>query len=145
MTDDAMPASKAADGSEGADLRSVNVRKGAIGQIRADEVEVAQGAVGGIMADRVYVERGALGGVVAGKVSVEQGFVQGVIAGEVTFEQAGARTVMANHVTFGPSSGAILVVARTVDGDGRFLLDWRGGLALGAAFAVVTAILRQRR
>jgi hypothetical protein len=67
-----------------------------------------------------------------------------VIARDVTFEQAGARTVIANHVTFGRQSGAFLVLARSVDGNGRSFVDWRGAVAFGAAFALATAFLRHR-
>ena len=51
--------------------------------------------------------------------------------------------IVANHVEMGPSSGALIVIARRVDG-GRSLLDWRGALVLGATtlwelFQLVTA------
>jgi hypothetical protein len=68
--------------------------------------------------------------------------VQGVIARDVFLEQAGARTVVANRVTMGRQSGAFLILARSVEGDVRSLFDWRGALAFGAAFALVSAFLR---
>jgi hypothetical protein len=69
--------------------------------------------------------------------------VQAVVARDVSIEQGGARSVVANHVTFGRQSGAFLVIARSVEG-GRTFVDWRGALAFGAAFALVSAVIRQR-
>jgi len=37
-----------------------------------------------------------------------------------------------------------VLIARRVDGNVRTLLDWRGALAFGAAFGVVSSILRGR-
>jgi len=124
--------------------RSISVERGALGRAQADEVIVTLGALGGARATHLVVEKGALGGAIAGDVRVRQGYVQGVIARDVTIEQGGARTVIANHVTLGRQSGALIAVARTIDGEGRVLLDWRGALALGAAFAVIAALLRGR-
>ena len=125
--------------------RSITVSQGAIGSARADEVIVSQGALGGARARTVAIEKSVLGGAIAGDIRVKQGFVQSAVAREITIEQGGARAVVANHVTFGPQSGALVVIARTVDGDGRALLrlDWRGALALGAGLAVVSAALRR--
>ncbi len=39
---------------------------------------------------------------------------------------------------------ALLVVAREVHGDVKPLIDWRGALAIGAAFAVVRVLLGGR-
>ena len=124
--------------------RSITVERGALGRAQADEVVVMMGALGGARAAHVVVERGVLGGAVAGDVRVRQGYVQGVIARVVTIEQGGARSVIANHVTLGRQSGALIAIARTIDGEGRVLLDWRGALALGAAFALGAALLRGR-
>lgn len=124
--------------------RSVAVTQGAIGGARADVVTVTQGALGGARAQHVTVEKGMLGGALAGEVSVRQGYVQGVIARDVSIEQGGARTVFANHVTFGRQSGAFVVIAKTVDGQVRTIVDWRGALAFGAALALVSAFLRRR-
>ena len=64
-------------------------------------------------------------------------------ARDVHLEQGGARNIIANRVTMGRQSGAFLILARSVEGDVRSLFDWRGALAFAAAFAVVTAFLRQ--
>ena len=128
-----------------ATARAVTVRQGAIGRVTAENVLLTQGAIGGARTRQLSVELGALGGAIAGEARVRQSYVQGILARDVSLEQAGARTVIANHVTMGRQSGALVVIARTVEGDGRALLDWRGALALGAAVAVVSALLRGRR
>jgi len=38
----------------------------------------------------------------------------------------------------------LVLIARRVDGDVRTLLDWRGALAFGVAFGIVSAIFRRR-
>jgi hypothetical protein len=121
----------------------VQVHQGAVGGAQADTVNVVQGALGGARAQRISVDKGAVGGAVAGEFRLRMGFAQGVLARDVTIEQGGARTVVGNTVRFGPQSGAFLVIARRVEG-GRFLLDWRAAVALGAAFALVSAVLRPR-
>ena len=42
-------------------------------------------------------------------------------------------------------TGVLLLIARRVEGDVRTLLDWRGALAFGAAFGVITSLFRRRR
>ena len=45
----------------------------------------------------------------------------------------------------GRQSGAILILARKVEGDVRTVLDWRGALAIGAALAVGMGLLARRK
>ncbi len=124
--------------------RSIALQQGALGRAQAEQVTVTLGALGGARATHVVVEKGVLGGAIAGDVRVRQGLVQGLIARDVSIEQGGARSIIANHVTLGRHSGALIAIARTIDGEGRVIVDWRGGLALGVAFAVVSALLRAR-
>jgi hypothetical protein len=123
----------------------LEVRQGAVGGVQAADVRVSMGAVGGARANYVSVERSVVGGAMAGQLNVHQGYVQSVLAREVRFEQGGARTIIANRVTLGPQSGALVVIARTVDGPGRILVDWRAGLALGAMIGAVMMLARVRR
>jgi hypothetical protein len=44
-----------------------------------------------------------------------------------------------------PQSGALLILARKVEGNVRPVLDWRGALALGAALAVGIGLLARRK
>ena len=128
-----------------ATAQSISLRQGAVGRIsRAERVDASMSAVGGVRAERVSVERGALGGALARDVSISQSFAQTVVALNASLRQSGARMIVANHVEMGPSSGALIVIARRVDG-GRSLLDWRGALVLGAIFAAVSVAFSRRR
>jgi len=128
-----------------ATAQSISLRQGAVGRIgQAERVDESQSAIGGVRAERVSVERGAIGGAVARDVSVHQSFAQGIVALNASLRQSGARTIIANHVEMGPSSGALIVIARRVDG-GRALLDWRGALVLGAMLAAVSMAVSRRR
>jgi hypothetical protein len=123
--------------------QSMQVHRGAVGGAQAEDVQVTFGALGGARAQRITVDRGAIGGAIAGDFRLRMGFAQRVLARDVSIEQGGARTVIGYTVRVGPQSGALLVIARRVEG-GRFLFDWRAALAFGAAFALVTALFRQR-
>jgi hypothetical protein len=76
---------------------------------------------------------------------VHQSLVRLVLGRQaVTIERGVARTVLARDVEIGERGFAGLVIARTVKGEGRILLDWRAGLAFGATFALLWALLRGR-
>lgn len=122
--------------------RSVTVRQGFVGGAQADEVIVTQGAVGGARAQRISVDKGAVGGAIAGDFRLRMGFAQSVLARDVTIEQGGARTIIGNTVTMGRQSGALVVIARRVEG-GRILLDWRGALVIGVMVALAAALMRR--
>jgi hypothetical protein len=81
----------------------------------------------------------------AGEVNVTQGYLGPTIAREVHLDQAFARSVIAGNASFGPRSGAFVVIAGRVNGNVRPVLDWRGGVALGAAFGLVAGLVRLRR
>jgi hypothetical protein len=127
------------------DARDVTVTRGGIGRAQASDIAVSQGGVALARADRVFVELGGIGGALGGEVSVTQGYLRSTLAREVRLDQAFARTVVTGNATFGPRSGAFLVVAGRVEGSVRPLLDWRGGLAFGAAFGLVAGLVRSRR
>jgi hypothetical protein len=108
-------------------------------------VFVQWGGVGAARADRVGVEFGSVGAALAGEVSISQGIASNVLAGEATIEQGFVRTVVANRVSFTRPSAVLLLLAARVEGEVRPLLDWRGALLAGAAFAVVSAALARIR
>ena len=121
----------------------IEIGQGGIGQAEADEITIRMGGIGMARADHVVFEMGGVGAALADHVEVQRCFTLLVAArGPVRFEQAGAMTVFAQEVEMGPQSGAVFVVARTVRGQVRALFDWRAGLAFGAAFAVVSTLLR---
>jgi hypothetical protein len=123
---------------------NVDVRQGGIGRARATDVAVSQGGVGLARADRVSVELGGVGAAIAGEVRVTQGGVGSILARDVHVEQTAVRTLVANQVHVERTTGVLVLIARRVEGDVRTLLDWRGAIAFGAAFGVVTSLFRRR-
>ena len=132
-------------GIQSARARTVNVHQGGIGRLDADEVAISQGGIGAARVGHLSVELGGVGAVLAGDVRVTQGVVSSVAARDVTVEQSLVRSVVANHVTFGRTTGALVVIARRVDGEVRTLLDWKGAIAFGAVFGLVAGLFRRRR
>jgi hypothetical protein len=65
-------------------------------------------------------------------------------ARDATIDQSLVMSVLAQKVTIRQPSVIGVLVANRVDGSVKPLLDWRGALAFGAAFAVVSRILRRR-
>ena len=109
------------------------------------QYSVTQGGVGIVRADHASIRQGGAGAVIGDRIDLHQSAARLVIArGSVRLQQALAQTVMARDVEIGERGFAGLVIARTVTGQGRILLDWRAGLALGAAFGLVWALLRSR-
>jgi hypothetical protein len=130
---------------------TVEVRMGGIGTLEADEVFVQWGGIGAARAKRVGVEFGSVGAALAGDLQVTQGYAGSVIAREATLEQGFVRTLIAGKVTITRPSAVLVMIAGRVEGNVRPLLDWRGALAAGFAFGIVTSIgaavrgLRSRR
>jgi hypothetical protein len=76
---------------------------------------------------------------------VTQGAVYSVVAREARLEQTFVRTLIANEVKADRTTGVLVLLARRVEGDVRTIIDWRGALAFGAAFGIVSALLRRGR
>lgn len=124
----------------------LEVRQGGVGRADATDVHVEQGGIGLARGERIDVRMGAVGAALGRQVEIRQGFARlAASTGSVQMEQAGAMTVIANEVRMGPSSGAVLVVARRVQGDVRALFDWRAGAAFGVAVGLVLALFGRRR
>ena len=124
---------------------SVDVKLGGIGRLDAEEVFVQWGGVGAARADRLGVEFGSVGAALAGEIRVTQGFAGSVVTRDATLEQSFVRTLVAQRVTVNRPTGVLVMIAQRVSGDVRPVLDWRGALAAGAAFGVVTMAWRALR
>ena len=124
---------------------TVQVSQGGIGRASATDISVSQGGIGFARADRVSVHMGGVGAALASDVRVSQGAAGSVVARDAHIEQALVRIVIANSVRFVRTTGVLILVARRVEGDVRALLDWRGGLAFGAAFGIVVGLFRRRK
>ncbi len=124
----------------------VNVEQGAIGTAEGLSVDVMQGAIGIARGEHVRLTQGAIGAAIADDVHIQMSGAQLVLAREsVHIQQGGAATVIAQHAELKSGSFVGFLVALNAEGETRALFDWRGAIAFGAAFAVVSAILRGRR
>jgi hypothetical protein len=131
-------------GLEEADARSIDVHQGGIGRARARDISVTQGGIGMARGDRISVELGAVGLAAGSEVGVTQGAVNTVLARAVRVERAFVQTMIAGDVRAERQVGVLVLLARRVEGDIKPLLDWRGAVALGAAFAIVRSLFRRR-
>jgi hypothetical protein len=126
-----------------AQAQTIDLQRGGIGRLVATDVNVTQGGIGVARADRLTVRQGGVGAAMAGSFELTQGGVRSVLARDARLEQSFAQSIMANQVTMGRGSGALVVIARRVQGDVRVLLDWRGALAFGAALGLILGLLRR--
>ncbi|MFO1541125.1 MAG: hypothetical protein ACKOTZ_11900 [Chloroflexota bacterium] len=108
----------------------ISVRAGGIAVARAPRVEVGVGQVVIALADELRVRLASLSLAAARVVHIERSLVQ---------------TVVAQRVRIEGRSPVLIVIARTVEGEVRPLLDWRGALAAGAVVAFAQLVLRGRR
>ncbi len=119
------------------------VGHGLTARVDADHVEFALGAVGIARGREMDVGQALVGLAVADDVTMRQSSARLLVAREAArLEMSAAAAVLANHVEIGPRAAVGVVVARSVEGDVRPLLDWRGALVFGAAFAAVSLVLR---
>jgi hypothetical protein len=124
---------------------AVEVRQGAVGRVDATQVDVTQGAIGAARADRISVQMGGIGAAMAGEIDIAQGGAGSVLAQRVRIDQAFVRTLVAQQVEIHRPSAVLVLIAQRVSGDIRPLLDWRGALALGAAFGILAGLFGRVR
>jgi hypothetical protein len=130
-------------GIQNAQAGRIDVKQGGIVRAEADEISITQGGLGLARGGRISVQLGGLGAALGDHVELHQGMGRFIGARQsVRLDQAGALAIVAGRVEMGPQSGACIVISPRVDGPVRTLLDWRGALAFGAAFAVVSSVLR---
>jgi hypothetical protein len=121
----------------------VQVRMAAVGRLETGgDIQVIQGAIGGARATEVTIQQGALGGALAGRVSLRQSVARSLLAREAVVQQSFVRTIIAAQVRVEKATGVGILIARQVTGDVRVLVDWRAAAAFGAAFGLVTGLLR---
>lgn len=124
---------------------AVEIHQGAVGRVDATDVVVIKGAIGAARGERVSVEMGALGAAMGGEVTVSQGYAGTILTQKATVEQAFVRTMIAQNVEVRRPSAILFLIAQRVSGDVRVLLDWRGALALGAAFGLLAGLFGKGR
>ncbi|HVM30072.1 MAG TPA: hypothetical protein VM305_04805 [Candidatus Limnocylindrales bacterium] len=113
--------------------------------LRAEHVELSRGGANSIQATTVSITKGGAARVSANELSVSQGGV-GLARARRIHLRGGSSVgaAAADEMTFEGGSNAMLIIARSVGGDVRPLLDWRAAAALGGAFGIALAVLRRR-
>jgi hypothetical protein len=127
-----------------ATLTSLELHRGAIGRLDAQEVDVHFGAIGAARAEEIEIQLGSIGAAMANQLKVAQGSVGTVLASDARLEQAVVRTLVAQTVVVERPSLIGVLVARRVSGDVRVLLDWRGAIVLGVLAGLIARVGRRR-
>jgi hypothetical protein len=152
----------------------MDISEGGIHDARAGSIAISEGGITNATADAIDVQQGGIvratatdiavtnGGIVLARgdtVSLDRGLALGTVGGEMRFVQSAANivggrdttidqslvmSVVAEKVAIRQPSIVGVLIANRVEGSVRPLLDWRGALAFGAAFAVVARLVRRR-
>ena len=118
--------------------------RGPGGQVRSvssEHVSVDRGAVGAALGNRLRLRQSATGVTLGRDVGLYQGGGVVVAGGRVTVEQ-GVSQWLVGAVVEARQTFALAVIAGQVSGSVRCLLDTRGAIVFGVAFAVTTFALR---
>ncbi len=118
---------------------------GMAGDVRAETVNISQGGANSVEAENVSITQGGAAQVRAAQLSVSEGGVALARTDNLTIGESGsAFAVVADSATVEEGGNVFLLIARSVGGDVRPMLDWRAALAFGAGLALVARILRRR-
>ena len=124
-------------------LAAIGLR-GLGGQVRSvssEHVSVERGAVGAALGNRLRLRQSATGVALGRDIALHKGGSLVVGGGRVTIEQ-GASQWLVGAVVEARQTFALAVIAGQVSGSVRCLLDTRGAIICGVAFAVTTFALR---
>lgn len=127
-----------------ATAEAIDIRQGGIGRASATDIAVSSGGVGLAQGDTISLDRGFMGAAFGGETRVVQSMAQFVGGNDAIVDQSLVMTMLAAKVTIRQPSAIGVLVAGRVEGSVRPILDWRGALAFGAAFALVARIVRRR-
>jgi hypothetical protein len=128
-----------------ANAETIDITQGGIGRARAGGITVSQGGVGFAQADNVSLERGVIGAAFGHQTRLVQSMSNVVMGGETTVDQSLVGTMVGGSIAVRQPSAIGLLIAGRVEGSVRPILDWRGAIAFGAAYALVIAFLRRGR
>ena len=112
-----------------------------IRSVSSEHVSVDRGAVGAAMGNRLRLRQSASAVTLGRDVGLHQGGGLVVAGGRVTVER-GASQWLVGAVVEARQTLALAVIAGQVSGSVRCLLDTRGAIICGIAFAVTTFALR---
>ena len=128
-----------------ANAETIDITQGGIGRARAGGIAVSQGGVGFAQADNVSLERGMIGAAFGQETRLVQSMSNVVMGGETTVDRSLVGTMVGGTITVRQPSAIGILIAGRVEGSVRPILDWRGAIAFGAAYALVIAFLRRGR
>ena len=115
------------------------------GAVRADHVEISQGGASSVEATTVSLTQGGAGRIQAEEVTISQGGAGLVQTDSLKLEEgASAFAVLAGDATVSEGASVFMLLARSVSGSVRPVLDWRAAAAFGAGFGAAIALLRRR-
>jgi len=118
---------------------------GMAGDVRAESVTISQGGANSVEAENVSITQGGAANVRAAQLSVSEGGVALARTENLSIGESGsAFAVVADSATVEEGGNVFMLIARSVDGDVRPVLDWRAALAFGAGLAVVARLIRRR-
>jgi len=118
---------------------------GTTGDVRAETVNISQGGANSVEAEHVSITQGGAAQVRAAHLSVREGGVALARTENLTVGESGsAFAVVADSATVEEGGNVFMLVARSVGGEVRPMLDWRAALAFGAGLAVALRLLRRR-
>jgi hypothetical protein len=123
---------------------AIDVHQGGIVRADATDIAVTNGGIVLAQGDTVSLDRGLALGTVGGETRVVQSAANIVGARDATVDQSLVMSMVAERVTMRQPSIIGVLIANRVEGSVRPLLDWRGALVAGAAFAVVARLVRRR-
>jgi hypothetical protein len=128
-----------------ATLASLELERGAIGRLDAEEIAVSQGAIGAARAETIHIEMGAIGAAMANEADISQAGVGTLLTSQARLGQAAVRTIVARDVVVERPTLVGFLLAQRVSGDVRVLFDWRGAVVFGVLFGLLSRLGRGRR
>jgi hypothetical protein len=123
---------------------AIDVQQGGIVRATATDIAVTNGGIVLAQGDSVSLDRGFAVGTVGGETRVVQSAANIVGGRDAMIDQSLVMSLLAEKVTIRQPSVIGVLIANRVEGTVRPILDWRGALAFGAAFAVIARLLRRR-
>ncbi len=130
-------------GIERAEADRIEVAVGGIGAAVADSITLRVGGIGAAKAERIEIAAGQVGAAATGTLHARVSALSLVAARHAEVERSLIQTLVAQEVRLGGRTPVLLLIAQRVEGGVRPLLDWRGALAAGAAFAALSFLLRR--
>ena len=114
--------------------------------VRGETISLKQGGVQSIHASTVTVSQSGAARVHADSVTVEQSGLAIARTKTLTLGSgATAIAVVAEEAKVEEGANALILFARSFDGDVQPTIDWRSALAFGAGLGIVLSIIRRLR